>query len=127
MITGFNTEQRYKEEVFHIQTEDRGLKAARIDTIIYRSGGSVVHRKKLSYQDILKCEGLEQIVQELMKEIHDRTINEVKKGLWTNTSSREPKKSFEETVVRYMVQPCALTGLISQSVSVSLESRVRSR
>jgi hypothetical protein len=114
MITGFNTEQRYEDESFHVQTEDRGLRAARIDTIIYRSGGSVVHRKKLSYRDILNCEGLDQIIRELMEEIHFRTIHEVTKGLWSGKSRLAPEKSFEETVTRYFVQPGVLTGLVYQ-------------
>ncbi|MBN1879993.1 hypothetical protein JW823_07775 [bacterium] len=111
MITGFNSEEKYGSQTFHIQTEDRGLKAARIDTIIYRSGGAIVHRKKISYQDILNSENLEEIIRELMEEIHKKTINEVRKGLWTLGRDMVPDVSFRETVMRYLLQPGRLTGL----------------
>ncbi len=111
MITGFNSEEKFGGQTFHIQTEDRGLKAARIDTIIYRSGGAIVHRKKVSYQDIIASENLEEVIRELMEEIHKKTINEVRKGLWTLGREFVPKVSFKETVIRYLIQPGRLTGL----------------
>ncbi len=111
MITGFNTEVKYNDTVFHIQTEDRGLKAARIDTIIYRSGGAVVHRKKISYQDILSSECLSEAIKELMEEIHQRTIHEVLKGLWMLPPSKIPSRSFQDVVMRYLTLPEDVTGL----------------
>jgi hypothetical protein len=111
MITGFNSEEKFAGQTFHIQTEDRGLKAARIDTIIYRSGGAIVHRKKISYKDIIECDNLQDIVRELMDEIHKKTINEVRKGLWTLGKESVPDVSFRETVMRYLLQPGKVTGL----------------
>ena len=111
MITGFNSEEKFGGQTFHIQTEDRGLKAARIDTIIYRSGGAIVHRKKIPYQDIIHCENLEAILRDLMEEIHQKTINEVRKGLWTLSRDQVPKESFREKVTRYLMLPGRITGL----------------
>lgn len=111
MITGFNSQEKYNGQTFHIQTEDRGKKAARIDTIIYRSGGAIVHRKKIPYDDIIASENLTEIVQELMKEIHQKTLNEVRKGLWTLGEAAVPDKSFRETVMRYIREPGCVTGL----------------
>lgn len=113
MITGYNSAIKYKEEVFHIQTEDRGLKAARIDTIIYKNGGAILHRKRLSYKDILACENLPEIVSELMAEMHEKTIKEVQKGLWIY--GNVPERSFFDTVMRYLQKPGELTGLSDRS------------
>ncbi|MCD4655703.1 hypothetical protein K8T06_17410 [bacterium] len=111
MITGFNSQEKYETQTFHVQTEDRGKKAARIDTIIYRSGGAVVHRKKISYQDILACDNLADIVKELMRDIHEKTLNEVRKGLWTRGKNAVPKKSFKEVVMKYLRESGVVTGL----------------
>ena len=115
MITGHNSTVKYQEELFHIQTEDRGLKAARIDTIIYRSGGAILHRKQLSYKDILACENVREVVRELMDEIHNKTINEVQKGLWAR--GNVPERLFYDTIMHYLLQPGELTGLSDQSGS----------
>ncbi|MBN1296126.1 hypothetical protein JXA80_05050 [bacterium] len=111
MITGYNSQEKYNGQTFHVQTEDRGRKAARIDTIIYRSGGAIVHRKKIAYQDILECDALDEIIQELMRDLHQKTLNEVRKGLWTRGKDAVPELSFREKILRYLQQPRALTGL----------------
>ena len=111
MITGFNTEVKYKDTVYHVQTEDRGVKAARIDTIIYRSGGAIVYKKQVFYSDILNCECLSQVVQELMSDIHNRTTLEIQKGLWSLAADRIPKKSLNETLQEFLIHPSSVTGL----------------
>jgi hypothetical protein len=103
MITGFNSEVRYNDITFHIQTEDRGKKAARIDTIIYKSGGAIVHKKRIYYDDILNSDCLEQAVKELMREIHQRTIKEVQKGLWLLDPDKIPSVSLEDVILKYLL------------------------
>lgn len=111
MITGYNSEVKYENHSFHIQTEDRGLKAARIDTIVYRSGGAILHRKQISYKDIAACDNVQEIVRELMSEMHNKTINEVRKGLWLRGKEAVPNRSFNDAVMHYLLQPGKLTGL----------------
>ncbi|HPQ40728.1 MAG TPA: hypothetical protein PLV45_10175 [bacterium] len=123
MITGYNSQEKYNGQTFHVQTEDRGRKAARIDTIIYRSGGAIVHRKKILYDDIIESENLTEIVQELMNEIHQKTLNEVRKGLWTRGKDSVPAKSFRETILRYLREPGCVTGLTADP-EVSNDSRL---
>ena len=111
MITGFNSEVTFNEITFHVQTEDRGRKAGRIDTIIYRSGGVIVHRKQIFYKDILKSEVLDDAIRELMEDIHRRTLIEVRKGLWTIGAEAVPEKSFRDALAKYLLQPEKATGL----------------
>ena len=111
MITGFNSEARYKDVIFHVQTEDRGKRAARIDTIIYRSGGAVVRRKTISYKDILNSDLLETAIKELMEEIHHSTIREVEHGLWTLGSDYTTTKTLRSVLLKYLTEPESTTGL----------------
>jgi len=52
MITGYNTDVRYRERVFHVQTEDKGLKNPSIETVVY-FGGQVLAAKRSSYADLV--------------------------------------------------------------------------
>ncbi len=79
MVVGFNHNVRYKGDIFHIQTEDSGINAPHIITLLYR-GGTIISSKKTSYADIIKMENLEQVVEELMKEQHKEMLRRLKAG-----------------------------------------------
>jgi hypothetical protein len=79
MVVGFNHNFRYKGELFHVQTEDSGLKSPHIITLLYR-GGTILASKKTSYADITKVDRLEQVVEELMKEQHREMLRRLKGG-----------------------------------------------
>ena len=50
MSSGFNTDVRVGEQVFHVQTEDRGPSHPVIDTAVYENG-RVLHRRSSNYAD----------------------------------------------------------------------------
>ncbi len=79
MVVGFNHNIRYRGEVFHIQTEDGGVKNPFIITLLYR-GGSIIASKKTGYSDIIKIEMLEKVVEELMQEQHKEMLRRLKAG-----------------------------------------------
>jgi hypothetical protein len=79
MVLGFNHNVRYRDEIFHVQTEDSGLANPHIVTLIYR-GGTIIASDKTSYADIVKIENLEHIVEELMKDQHKGMMRRLKNG-----------------------------------------------
>jgi hypothetical protein len=50
MSSGFNTDIRVGDHVFHVQTEDRGHHHPVIDTVVYQNG-RVLHRRASDYAD----------------------------------------------------------------------------
>ena len=58
MITGYNTDVRHNEVVFHVQTEDKGLANPFIESLVY-VGGQVLATKRASYAELL-AEGKEE-------------------------------------------------------------------
>jgi ketol-acid reductoisomerase len=82
MLTGFNTDFRYKGTVYHVQTEDNGLTNPVIVTLLYR-GGAILASRKTSYADILKFNKLEQVVREIMEEQHKQVIKDLVAGQFT--------------------------------------------
>lgn len=79
MLLGYNHNVTYKGEVFHIQTEDSGVKNPHIITLLYREG-VILCSKKTSYADILKIDNLEAVVEDLMKEQHKEMMRRLKNG-----------------------------------------------
>jgi hypothetical protein len=79
MVVGFNHNIRYKDEIFHIQTEDGGVKNPFITTLLYL-GGTIIASKKTGYADIIKAEMLDQVVEDLMKEQHKEMLRRLKSG-----------------------------------------------
>jgi len=79
MVVGFNHNFRYRGEVFHVQTEDGGLKNPNIITLLYR-GGTILASKKTSYADITRADHLEKVVEDLMKEQHKEMLRRLRGG-----------------------------------------------
>lgn len=79
MVVGFNHNFRYNGEVYHIQTEDSGVKSPNIVTLLYQ-GGTILASKKTSYADIARVDNLDQVVEELMKEQHKDMLRRLKSG-----------------------------------------------
>lgn len=79
MVVGFNHNFSYKGQVYHVQTEDSGIKNPHIITLLYR-GGTILSSKKTSYADIIKVDNLETVVEELMKAQHREMLRLLKNG-----------------------------------------------
>jgi len=79
MVVGFNHNFRHAGEIYHIQTEDSGLRSPNIVTLLYQ-GGTILASKKTSYADIAKVDNLDQVVEELMKEQHKNMLRDLKAG-----------------------------------------------
>ncbi len=81
MLGGFNTNINYKGEVFHIQTEDSGLRNPVITTLLYR-GGVIVASKKTSYKELLEghIHPPKEKIRELMTAQHKEMIRELLSG-----------------------------------------------
>ena len=79
MILGLNDNIPYRGAVFHVQTEDSGIQSPHVITHLFY-GGNIIATKKVDYSDILKVEGIEDIVRELMKEQHQLLIKDLQSG-----------------------------------------------
>lgn len=53
MLIGFNNDVEYNGRMFHIQTEDNGIKNASITTILFFSG-QILESKRTEYKDVLE-------------------------------------------------------------------------
>ena len=52
MLTGFNTDVEYDGVVYHVQTEDKGLRTPFILSLVY-TGGAILASKRSPYDDLI--------------------------------------------------------------------------
>src|SRR3984957_20346113 len=64
---GFNNNVKYKNQTFHIQTEDSGLDKPHVITHLFADGGRVIKSHKRSYGDQVRRDDVAQYVRQLMK------------------------------------------------------------
>jgi hypothetical protein len=79
VITGFNTDIKHNEKVYHIQTEDKGLANPYIESLVY-VGGEILASKKTSYAEQAKTGIDEKWIGSLMEQQHRTMIAAIKRG-----------------------------------------------
>lgn len=111
MVVGFNHNFSYKGAVYHIQTEDSGVKSPTIVTLLYR-GGTILASRKTSYADISRVDNLDQVVEDLMKEQHKGMLRSLKKGEFDEVIDR-----FENSSSGAAKPPLAGNPVINEAPS----------
>jgi hypothetical protein len=80
MSSGFNTDVRLGEQVFHIQTEDYGPGRSMIDTAVYQNG-RVLYRRLSDYGDFaLSSAFSESSLREKVERQHRAVIEDLRSG-----------------------------------------------
>lgn len=69
-LLGFNNNVRHKGRVFHIQTEDSGIRHPHIITHLFADGGRILKSTKTSYAEHLGRPGMAETVRGMMQEQH---------------------------------------------------------
>ncbi|MCL4809251.1 MAG: hypothetical protein KJ062_15915, partial [Thermoanaerobaculia bacterium] len=80
MITGFNTDIKHGDRVFHVQTEDRGLANPIVESLVY-VGGQILLSKRSPYNDLVADGKVdEKAVRQVMDLQHRRIIEAIRRG-----------------------------------------------
>jgi len=79
LITGFNTDIKHNEKVYHVQTEDKGVGNPYIESLVY-VGGEILASKKTSYAEQLKSGIDDKWIGGLMEQQHRTMIAAIKRG-----------------------------------------------
>lgn len=79
VLPGFNTDFKYKGQVYHAQTEDNGVGNPVVVTLLYLKG-AILHSKKTSYQELVDTPAFPDNLMELMKDQHRGIMKDVLSG-----------------------------------------------
>lgn len=110
MITGYNTDVRHGNRVFHVQTEDKGLANPKIETLIY-VGGEILDSYRSSYEDLVS-EGpiSDPVIQSRMDEQHKAIIRDIKNGKYDTTPADVAEQQvfndrpLDQAILEYLQQ-----------------------
>ncbi len=77
---GFNNNLKFKDRVFHVQTEDSGLDAPHIITHLFADGGRVIKSHKRDYHEHVHRPDVAEFVRTLMKAQHLEMVLMLREG-----------------------------------------------
>ncbi|MFY9618344.1 MAG: hypothetical protein WAM70_08410 [Pyrinomonadaceae bacterium] len=117
MITGYNTDVEHNGVVYHVQTEDKGLRTPMILSLVY-TGGAILASKRSPYDDLI-ASGFEEkaLVERLERQhklicaaVHAGRIEDLKR-----MSERAPVS--DESVVGASTQPIQTGGEEARAIA----------
>jgi hypothetical protein len=79
-LLGFNNNVRHKGKIFHIQTEDSGVKHPRIVTHLFADGGRIVKTTRTDYAEHVGRDDMAELVRAMMKEQHKAMFISLRAG-----------------------------------------------
>ncbi len=117
MITGHNTDVEYKGQVYHVQTEDKGLNNPIIESLIYQKG-KILGSKQAPYADLLEAGAGEKDIQERLESQHKRMLMDVRGGKY---APEGPPQFGENFVSKRRLDQVILEHLASSKGDERLE------
>ncbi len=112
MITGFNHNIKYKELIFHIQTEDTGEPSAQIVSHLF-IGGNIIISIRNSYKNVINAPTMREVVKNMMKLQHKSVLKnllssnydkEISKMLSFLPSNEKLGKQEEDITIDFLSQ-----------------------
>jgi hypothetical protein len=118
---GFNHNIRYKEVLFHVQTEDYGRQKHIVVTQLF-FGGTILGKTQTDYQEFLDLDDVADQIQELMKVQHVKMLRDLVAGKimipdWIfdksiadsenskptlNLDKEDTKEKFEQSIAEFL-------------------------
>jgi hypothetical protein len=89
-LLGYNNNIRHKDRVFHVQTEDSGVRHPHIITHLFMDGGRILKSVKTSYVDQLGAEKMADVVQRMMKDQHKAMLVALRAGEYDHIVEASP-------------------------------------
>jgi hypothetical protein len=113
MLFGHNTNVKAGNTTYHVQTEDRGVAHALIDTTVYFRG-RVLHRRTNNYFDLLPLDpDREQALKQRVDEQHRTIVDQIQSGALSVALPPEEKPAA--------AAPAAGPAAIPRSAGLKLE------
>src|ERR1051325_3892599 len=88
-LLGFNNNVKHRGRLFHIQTEDSGVRHPHVITHLFMDGGRILKSVKTSYAQHVGSERLSEVVRDLMKEQHKMMFIALRDGQFDHVLDRD--------------------------------------
>lgn len=87
-LVGFNNNVKHKGRIFHVQTEDSGIKRPHIVTHLFADGGRILKSTRTDYSEHLGRTDMHAVVRRMMKEQHKAMFIALRDGQLDDVISR---------------------------------------
>ena len=135
MITGFNTDVEYDGVVYHVQTEDKGLRTPFILSLVY-TGGAILASKRSPYDDLV-ARGFDEAIlaQRLSRQhklicaaVHAGRIEDLKRMSEREPAGKPQAKAIaaDEPIQEQPIQPPPPTPPAEESHVIATAGEVES-
>jgi hypothetical protein len=128
MITGLNTAVKFQDQVYHVQTEDRGRDNPVIESMIYR-GGAILGSKKSSYKEFLESKSFsEKKLREMLETQHYAIVRAIQSGRVTARSRERSRPKTQQLPPDMLITPHVelVSSVLDEAGSENLqEMRIR--
>ncbi|EYF04225.1 Hypothetical protein CAP_4702 [Chondromyces apiculatus DSM 436] len=94
-MLGFNNNVRHKGRMFHIQTEDSGIRHPHIITHLFADGGRILKTTKTPYAEHVGTPTMAETVREMMKEQHKAMFIALREGHFDRLFDEGAAKSVD--------------------------------
>ncbi|MFW2388020.1 MAG: hypothetical protein ACN4G0_06775 [Polyangiales bacterium] len=88
-LVGYNTNVRHKGKLYHIQTEDSGVKRPHVITQLFADGGRIIASEKTSYEEHIGAGNLADLVKQVMRDQHKRVFIGLRDGVYDEDGPTE--------------------------------------
>jgi hypothetical protein len=112
-LLGYNNNVRHKNRVFHIQTEDSGVKHPHIITHLFMDGGRILKSIKRSYAEHVGADKMQDTVKQMMKEQHKAMFIALRDGQFDAMLEDAPPAKAA------VGAPAAIADAVPQPVAVA--------
>ena len=92
-LLGYNTNVRHRGRLYHIQTEDSGVKRPHVITHLFADGGRIVASRKTSYADLVGAEDYQARVKQMMREQHKAMFIALRDGHYDEDGGEAPAEA----------------------------------
>ncbi|MDH5492439.1 MAG: hypothetical protein OEY14_10845, partial [Myxococcales bacterium] len=92
-LLGYNTNVRHKGKLYHIQTEDSGIKRPHVMTHLFADGGRIIASTKTGYAEHLGAEDYKAKVKKLMQEQHKAMFIALRDGIYDDGEEESESES----------------------------------
>jgi len=78
-MSGYNTRVEYRGSAYIVQTQDKGLPAQYVESLIYRAG-KLLTSKKTFYTSCLSNPNVKALIEQMMDTQHKKILEEIVEG-----------------------------------------------
>ncbi len=110
-LLGYNTNVRHSGKLYHIQTEDSGIRHPHVITHLFADGGRIIATKKTTYAEHVGAEDYKKTVKQLMRAQHKAMFIGLRDGVYDeDETGAEPAVPAAPAVPAVPAAPMAPTA-----------------